>query len=916
MEELPATQIGPYTIERELGRGGMGVVYLGRDTKLDRPVAIKALPEHLAEDPERMARFEREAKLLASLSHPNIAGVYGLEEHEGARYLVMEFVEGESLAQILERGAIATEEAIRIGAQVASGVESAHEAGVIHRDLKPGNIVVTPRGEAKVLDFGLAKEVEGRSSSLDLSHSPTATFPTARSPATAAGQIMGTAAYVSPEQARGKQLDRRTDIWSFGCVLYEMLTGVGPFAGETATDSFGAILHKEPDWSTLPDDTPPTIHLLLKRTLAKDPSRRLRDIGDARVELDEALRDPSATSLNLAGAALNAGGARAASPAGWIAAALLLIVTLAMGALMLRDSPEAPEEPVRLRADLGIDGLLQQAVGAPFTISPDGSAVVFLGAQREGEQRLLYIRRLGAFEANPLAGTAGATQPVFSPDGEWVCFFADGALRKIAISGGAPITLASIGTSPRGASWGDGGLIAFTPDTTAGLWAVSENGGEPRQLTTPSDEAEERSHRWPHFLPGSQALLFVSQTRGEDFNRGTIEALSLDSAERTVLHTGGSNPKYTPSGHLLFGSAGTVYACRFDAESLTTLGAPVPMVEGVLTAPPNGGVSYNVSDTGRLLYVEGTGAGGAFSTLTWLDREGNRTNLTSDDLLAPVAALSPDQERVAMQVYSDSTEFDLWVFELERRVLSRLTFAEGPEMNAVWSPDGQMIAYAAQNSGGTPNIFTLPADGSGEPIQITSGDDVDFPISWSPDGRTLAFHRLGTGRETFAAWTVEVGPDGAAAEPQVLLETQFETRFPIISPDGTQFAYSSNETGRPEVYLRSFPTGGGRAQVSIDGGSYPVWSDDGAALYYWWAGSIYSCEIGEREDGRLRIGRPQQVVEHRLSDDFFYPQFNLTADNERFLVMSRAARNDEDTIVVKMILNWFTDLESKAGPAR
>jgi serine/threonine-protein kinase len=897
-------RIGPYTIDRELGRGGMGVVYLGHDTRLDRKVAIKALPEHFAADPDRLARFEREAKTLASLNHTNVAQIYGVEEDGGASYLVLELVEGETLADRLARGELPIDEALLICAGVASGVEAAHEAGVIHRDLKPANIKITPAGGIKVLDFGLAKG-GGSTDASSLGSSTIRTMSTPHGTVTAAGQVFGTPSYMSPEQARGKTLDRRTDIWSFGVVLYECLAGIRPFDGETATDSIAAILERDPDLSLISQRTPPAVRSLLRHCLEKDSTRRLRDIGDARLLLEDAVATRAWTTT-----AIQAAQGQIATHSrrrGLLWAASVVVAAAAAAGAMFYLSPESHSpRPVHLEIRRGTDEPRVRFSGGDFNISPDGSMLVF-SAGASGDSSQLYVRRLDQFQATPLSGTTGAVQPFFSPDGRWIGFFANGALKKIAVTGGAPLTLCEARGVHRGASWGDDGMIAFTPDTTTGIWLVSSNGGAARQLTTLDSEANERSHRWPHMLPGSDAVLFTSQVRGSDFDDATIEVVTIETGERKVLHYGGSSPWYTQSGHLVYGRAATLFASPFDPVALEVLAPAAPVLEGVATDPPTGGVEYAISQTGALLFGSGDSQS-MNAILQWSDREGNRTQIGDSSYLASAAALSPDGTRIAMQIYTEGSGDDIWVYEIDRAALSRLTFDATDESFPIWSPDGEQIAYAGSTESEM-QVFVVRADGSDAPRQITSAPHTPhIPISWSSDGAYIAVN-VESQTTSWDLYTVAIDDDGA--EPEVFLATQFEEYFHTFSPDGKWIAYSSDETGRREVYVRSFPRGGGRWQVSIDGGDWPTWSPDGSELLFNHDGMMYSAAIaGENET--FRADPPQRLFPHSLPNVEYYPLYAVAPDGERILLLSRIGVNDgTDDATLSLILNWFVDLKDR-----
>ncbi|MDO8631614.1 MAG: protein kinase, partial [Phycisphaerales bacterium] len=586
--------LGPYSIVAPLGAGGMGEVYRARDSRLDRDVAIKVLPEAFARDPERMARFQREAKVLASLNHPNIAGIYGFEEVEGNRFLVMELVEGATLADRLHDGALPVEDALTINRQIAEALEAAHERGIIHRDLKPANVKITPDGAVKVLDFGLAKAMAAEDrSSTEIVNSPTITADYTRP-----GVILGTAAYMSPEQARGRPLDRRTDIWSFGCVLYECLGGCRPFQGETATDLIAKILEREPDWDALRDDTPPNVRMLLQRCMQKDRKQRLRDIGEAWVVLDGAL----AGDFSVVGLApvRSLPTWRRALP--WLVCAILVT---ALAGLWLSTRP-AKQAVMRFTVTIPESQALTAIPGMMMDVSPDGTRIVFVGRNESGRQ--LYLRHIHQLDATPLANTDDSFCPFFSPDGEWIAFDQKGKLRKISVLGG-PATTICEAADVRGGSWGVDGTIVFAPNRQSGIWRVPAAGGEPAKLTDAEASETTPSHRWPRMLPDGKTALFTATAKNSDYSDAKIVALSLETLKQKVVIQGGTFGRYVSTGHIVFARSGTLMAVPFDAKKLEVTGAAIPILEGVLGAPTYGSVQYAFSQTGTFLYVAGSAAG-------------------------------------------------------------------------------------------------------------------------------------------------------------------------------------------------------------------------------------------------------------------------------------------------------------------
>ena len=723
-------KISHYSVTEKLGAGGMGEVYRATDTKLNRDVALKILPEAFANDAQRMARFSREAQVLASLNHPNIAAIYGLEEADGIRCLVLELVEGPTLAERIAAGPLPTEEALNIAKQIAEALEAAHEKGIIHRDLKPANVKVTPEGMVKVLDFGLAKALEDDPSSIDISESPTLSVA-----ATQAGVILGTAAYMSPEQARGQAVDKRADIWAFGVVLYEMLTGKRTFQGETISDTLAAVLRAEVDWEAVPAGTPATIRKLLRRCLDKDRKRRLRDIGEARIAIEEYLADPAAASVLISTPAV------APQPLWqrilpWVFGGAMTLAFL----LTLWSPWVQPERtsPVRLKVEISPEEPLFTAQGAAVALSPDGQTLAYV-AQSGGTSRL-YIRPLDQLQATLLSGTEGARDPFFSPDGRWVAFFTNNALKKVSVTGGTPLTLCETQIN-RGGTWGPDDTIVFASHITAGLSRIPATGGTPEEITTRGEG--ERSHRWPHFLPNGKAVLFIALGQGAVYDDATIEALVLRTGERKVLHEGGTYPRYLPSGstgHLVYVREATLFAAPFDPDRVEVTGQPAPVLEGVasLGIPANGGAQYAFSPTGTLVYLPGAASSSVYS-LVRADRSGQATPLSDDQRFYGKPRLSPDGRRVALTV-GEAASWDIWVYEIERGTMSRLTFQGNSNDAPAWTPDGQRIAFSSDRDGGAVNIYWKRADGAGAAERLTTSKNPQYPSSFSPAGKRLAFH--------------------------------------------------------------------------------------------------------------------------------------------------------------------------------
>ena len=908
------SNVAHYKVTSKLGEGGMGEVWRAEDTKLGREVALKMLPDLFAQDPERLARFEREARVLASLSHPNIAGIHGIEEVDGKRFLVMELVEGQTLAERIQQGPMQIEEVVRIAKQIAEAVESAHEKGVVHRDLKPANVNITPDGNVKVLDFGLAKALigdpmSGENVNHDLSLSPTLT-----QAMTGLGVLLGTAGYMSPEQARGKPVDRRADIWAFGCILYEMLTGQRLFTGETATDVIGAVVHKEPDLDELSAKVPAPIRRLLERCLQKDANRRLQSIGDARIALQEWMENPEAEDVVAPGAVRRSPWLLVAGVAAAVA------VGVALGATLLGGDNQ-PELLRRFEINVSEQGLFSR-LGSSIVVSPDGGMIAYTTGQ-EGQTQSLVLRPLDRFQETVLAtgeGSSGPYNPFFSPQGDWLGYVTPGELKKISASGGAPITLAEVDRS-RGAAWGPDGSIVFSRSVFTELSLISAAGGEPRPLTTLDEEAGEQSHRWPQWLPGGEAVLFSSLTQGGQFvfEDAAIEVVIVETGERKVVHRGGYYPRYIPTGHILYVHEGTLFALPFDAKKLEATGSQIPVLEGLETNAGQGSAQYAVSDTGLLVYLEGGNELEPFP-IVWAEREGLTEVLWSEPGIYGTPRLSPDGGRLAISVLREPN-WDVWVYDLERDVATRITFGEAYEADPVWSPDGRWIAYEGEIDG-VDGIFRKRTDGTGDAEMLLEPGKHTFPApqSWSPDGRHLAIQSAGEGGQN-DIWILSIDQDGPTGEPEAFVRTPFTEDGPSFSPDGRWLAYNSSETGRPEIFVASFPPGGGKWQVSDGGGTQARWSGDGKELFFRTDDGIMSVKVATEGDS-FRASRPEVVFEGNflgglrgvLLPGFNFPDYDVSADGKRF-VMFQGSTEGALATEAKVVLGWFEELQrlSEAG---
>jgi eukaryotic-like serine/threonine-protein kinase len=879
------TKLGSYEITGAIGAGGMGEVYRARDAKLGRDVALKVLPEAFARDAERMARFQREAKVLASLSHPNIATIYGLEDSGATRALVMELVEGPTLADRIRQGPIPVDESIRIARQIADALEYAHERGIIHRDLKPANIKVAVDDTVKVLDFGLAKALESDIASIDISTSPTISRM-----ATMQGVLLGTAAYMAPEQAKAKSVDRRADIWAFGCVLYEILTGKVAFPGETVTDTLAAVILKDPDWSQLPSATPMRLRVLLQRCLQKDPKQRLRDIGDARISLDEVLAgapEPSSASAASVSARQN----RRQIILGSSAAALIAAAIAGFCGWILKPTPPRPVTRTVITLPPG-----QRLAGfgnLVLALSADGSQLAFVATTqgKGGETQQIYLRKMDSLEANPIPGTEGAVDPFFSPDGQWLGFFADGKLKKISVSGGAAQTLADA-ASPGGASWSNQGTIVFSSRTQS-LQHVSDAGGTLQPLT--HLEQGEIGHNWPEFLPSGKAVVFAG--------RLGIAAQPIGAGERRNLTPAGSTPQYDSSGYLIYAQGGNLMAVPFDPQRLELRGTPVPVAQGVMQDPSPAPAQYSVSAAGSLVYVSGS-AQGSQSKLVWVSRNGTEQPLTAPAHDYGFPRLSPDGRRIALQ-----TGRQIWIYDLARDALTRFTFQGSINEYPAWTPDGKRIALVS-NRDGPLNLYWQMADGSGGLERLTTSEHVQAPLSWSPSGQLLAFEEIApaTGPDI---WVLRLSD--RKAEP--LLQTPAAEGAPQFSPDGRWMAYVSDESGRKEIYVQPYPGPGGKWQISTDGGNEPVWNRSGRELFYRSENKMMAVDI--TTEPSFSAGKPKMLFEGPyVSSNASFPEFGVSPDGQRFLMLKPIAQEQAAPTQINVVLNWSEELKRLVPTAK
>jgi len=873
----PGTRIGPYEILAPLGKGGMGEVWRATDTALGREVAVKSLPDAFSRDPDRVARFEREAKVLASLNHPNIAAIYGLEEHEGSRFLILELVDGETLAERLERGRLSVDESLKLAGQIADALEEAHGKGVVHRDLKPANIKITTGGKVKVLDFGLARAFESGDPVADLSLSPTVSMQ-----ATAAGILLGTAAYMSPEVARGEAADRRADVWAFGCVLFEMLTGRQAFVGSSLTDLLASVLKSEPDWSSLPDGLDPRIRLVLEQCLEKDAAGRFRDVADVRVLLGHAAARPlppvaepaprQSTALLVIGAVLLAG------------------LGVLAGALFWGEPP--PRDWRQFDFRLPGDAPVLRATAVPFGWSHDGRYLAYTTAAR---RLFLYDSRQD--EARPVVGGEGGHSPFFSPDDAWLGFVVGETLWKVPVTGGDPVPIVQT-VEPKGAVWSPDGTIFFAPLDSA-IMQVSENGGEAAPVTMLGPG--EVSHRWPDLLPGG-VLLYTAGGEG-GWDDALIVAQDLATGARRTVVNGGTHARYAATGHLVYGRYGALHAVPFDPVDLEPLGQTATLVEGVWESQGGGNLSYAFSDAGNLVYD--TGVEAAEVQLVWIDREGAVEPLDLASGPYSSAALSPDGRRIAVWVRAARDQ--IWIWDVARG-----TFAPFADSRTNFDPtwrDNDTLRWMMTSEGGQVRLVEASLD-SPDDTEVLDGTSPAGGMGSSPDG-TLAFVRQSpdTGADI---WTVRSGEDA-----QPLLTSQFNEVAPKYSPDGRWLAYLADPGGIPQLHVVSTTDPSDERQVSREPVGGSAWSPNGRELFFANTVGIRVVDAGDSLD---EFGEPRPVFD--WEDIGVVPTdraFGVAADG-RFLVGILPAVSPEDAARerthVSVFLDWFQELQSRARPGR
>ena len=954
--------IGPYKVLEKIGAGGMGQVFLAEDTRLERKVAVKVLPPEFAADTERLQRFEQEARAAAALNHPHIAAIYDVGVEYAAKegqpagdistaegpvhFIVQEYLEGQTLRDLLRDGPLAAKRALELSLEIIKALAAAHLSRITHRDLKPENIFVTEEWNAKLLDFGLAKltDIEvptgltqaggapdpgadtgdgpaespglAESSGLAESPGPAASPRLAESPTsvgTALGRMLGTAGYMAPEQVEGKDVDHRADLFAFGCVLYEMVTGKKAFAGRSPVETLQLIVHEEPPpLGEVSPQLPADLERIIKKCLIKEPAQRAQNANDLAVDLRMLLTDvETGAAIPLAAAQGEAGGVRAmglagaaglegAAGAGWtrgsrgVAVALTILAVIAgalIGWRLTRSVPAAPPPQTRFKINLGPDVQLGGVYRHFLAVSPDGRHVTFSIAKENVQQ--LYLHALNEFEATPMLGTEGGEAPFFSPDGEWLGFFAGGQLKKVPVSGGVPVPVCDAATNSRGASWGADGTILYSVDQR--LMRVPATGGDPQVVLAPEGKPGVTAYIWPFFLPDGKSLL-LTEWRGTIDESG-VGVLSLETREFRLLFDGGSNASYVPTGHLLYQqSDNRLVAVPFDTDKLETAGEHILVVDGVWGRVASGAGYFGVGENGTLVYM--LRSGGGDESLVWVDRNGSIETalMESADYRAPVFS---HDGRLAVAAARGEEQESVWIHDFERDTTTRLTF-EDRAIFPIFSPDGERVAFASNRSGRF-DLYWKATDGSGEPEHLTGNENLQIPISWSADGKTLFIYEVNpvTRRDI---WTLELDGD---REPKPFLATPVNERAPVISPDGKWLAYVSDAAGRDEIWVQAYPGPGGRYQVSTDGGVEPRWSFDGRELFFRNLGDLMVVDV--ETEPTFKYGRPRTLFTGAYEfEGNGNPNYAVTPDGSRFLMVQAAFLS---TWELNVVLNWFEELK-------
>jgi serine/threonine-protein kinase len=913
-------RLGLYEILGKLGEGGMGEVYRARDTRLGREVAVKILPRAFTTEPDRIARFEREARVLASLNHPHIATIHGIEDSDGVRALVMELVEGTTVADRLTSGAMPIKEALVVARQIAEALDAAHGKGIVHRDLKPSNIKITPTGLVKVLDFGLAKAVLNDGAWTDLSQAQTTA-----AEATREGVIVGTVSYMSPEQARGQDVDRRTDIWAFGCVLYEMLAGRPVFDGSGATDTLSRVLQLEPDFTPLPKETPTAIRRLLVRCLEKDRNKRIPQMAVAAFQIDEVLTAAAPDAVEAF--VPRSQRARQLVPA-VVAGAVVGAATLW---IISPRQPAATVPVTRLQMTVSpadeIGGTDGRPTRTAFAISPDGRTLVFSAVQKT--RRALYARPLDRPVATLMPGTEGAVNPFFSPDGRWVGYWAEGQIRKVPLGGGPPVAVQALSKSVQpqelapifGASWGDDDRIVFA-QSAGGLQEVPSAGGNVVELTATNSERREFSHRLPHVLPGSDAvLLTVTHNRFPQWDETQIWVYSRGSGTSKLLIDGGADARYVSSGHLLYVREGTLLAAPFDLKRLELTGGPVGVTDVMQAAyvanqpGDSGAMQASVSRTGTLVYIAGGMPAAQELSVMEVDRTGRAQELPIEAKSYRTLRLSPDGTRLALSSFG--RDRSIWLYSFARGTLSRLA-SVGRSIAPVWTPDGEQITYAS-TANGPDNLYSIRADGAGSPELVVASPSNLVPGVWTPDAHHLLYYVTPGGATPGQQWpTIWAKSVTDTSPPRMLAGALGNSGGADVSPDGRWVAYHSAESGPFHVFVEAFPNPGPRYQVSIDGGGSPIWRRDGRELFYLASndnqavrseGVVRMMAVAVTTGPTLTFGTPRPLFVERFGINSPARGYDVSSDGQRFWLLKPRERTPDVITTINVVQNWARELK-------
>ena len=895
----PGHKLGPYEIHSALGAGGMGEVYRARDTRLERTVAIKILPEHLSSSPELKARFEREARAISCLNHPHICHLYDIGSQDGTAYMVMEYLEGETLAERLRKGALPLKQSLEFGIQIAEALARAHHGGILHRDLKPGNVMLTAGG-ANLLDFGLAKTfpalvgAAGTAVSGMTPSTPTMTITDLSSPSkglTQRGTLVGTFQYMAPEVLQGTEADARSDIFSLGCVLYEMVTGRRAFEGKSQLNVLTGILEREPEPISLVQPTSPAaLDHVVKTCLEKNPEERFQTAHDVKVQLKWIAAGGSQVGVTSP--------AQKFSRLGWLvagAAVLALVLVLAYFTFGPRPGPVVRSI---IESPPGTSFVTMAPSSGPPTISPDGTQLAFTARDDKGKT-LLYVRPLSSLTAQPLDGTDEASYPFWSPDSREIGFFAGAKLKKIEASGGPPQTLCDA-TIGRGGAWGKGGVIVFAPGPTDSLLQVSAEGGKPEPASKLDVTRGENSHRWPYFLPDGRHFLFWARS-AHGAQEHTVYVGSLGSLDAKPLFKSEAAALYVPD-YLLFLRDQTLMAQPFNARRLETTGGPVPIAEHVAVNGTTQRPIFSASDNGTLVYRAGNAQGGWH--LLWFTRDGKQTGSVGDLNSYMDPAISPDGTRLAVGLLNGQGNGDIWIFDLLRSTKTRLTFGPSIQRYPIWSPDGKTIFYGSNGKGGY-HIYSKSVDGSGPEQVVMEGDEAfAFPESVSSDQHYLAYMRLSPDRKTGTdIWAL---PLVGERKPFPIVQTAFDDREGELSPDGKWMAYSNNESGRSEVYVTAFPGGGAKWQASTNGGEFPKWRRDSKELFFLdLAGNLAAVDVSPFGSA-VQMGTPHALF-HATGIRGSLGPYTVTADGKKFLVNSGDVKEESQPLT--LVQNWPAEIK-------